>query len=99
MMLPRFVRQYLWDVPAERVHPKQHAQFIAERIMENGDRRASRWMRSMYTTATLRRIVRENRRLSQKSRHYWALILNDRSHAALCTKKRSTQKRRHAWPR
>lgn len=99
MTLPRFVRSYLWDVPAERVHPKRHARFIAERVMEYGDRRASQWLCKMYASPTLRRIIRESHRLSPKSRHYWALMLNDRSHAALCTKKRSTQKRRHAWPR
>ncbi|MBI4434886.1 hypothetical protein HY635_03690 [Candidatus Uhrbacteria bacterium] len=99
MMLPNFIKTYLWDTPIEHVHPQRHVRFIAERLMEHGDRKASRWLLRTYTRPTLQRVVRESRRLSRRSRHYWALVLNDRTHRTLCTKSQSHRRRRHAWPR
>jgi len=43
--LPQFPKKYFWDVDFSKLDKETHASFIIERILEEGDEKAARWMR------------------------------------------------------
>jgi len=74
MKLPDFLAQYFWDVDFFALDTSEDQNFIIERILEGGNEPAVQWLRTKYQQQELASVVRESRRLSPKSRHYWGLI-------------------------
>ena len=74
MKLPEILLKYFWDVDFGALDTERDQRMIIERILEKGDDRAVAWLNGAYAKSVLEIVVRESRRLSPKSRHYWGLI-------------------------
>lgn len=94
MKLPDFLSQYFWDVDFSALDSEHDRNFIMERILEKGDEKSVKWLQKTYQEQELASIVRNSRRLSQKSRSYWELVYNLWS-----TKNRSIPQREGIWQR
>lgn len=73
--LPDFLKPYFWETDLARVHPRRHAFYVIERVIEYGDDRAIRWLRQNYAPAQIARVVRASRVISPNTANLWALIL------------------------
>ena len=74
MKVPENLHVYFWDVDAKELETETNGRFIAERILEKGNDEAVKWLEAIYPRTELETIVRESRRLSDKSRNYWGLL-------------------------
>lgn len=98
MALPKFLKNYFWDVNFSTLDSKQYPYFILERILEYGDKKALSWMMQCYPRSILKKVVVSSRSLDHKSARFWALILNIDKNKILCLKKSSLAKQSKIWP-
>ncbi len=73
-MIPKELHPFFWDVNADSFDPAQHPQYTIGRILELGTEAAVAWMKSAFTEEEIKRVIREERRLSPRSANYWALV-------------------------
>lgn|SRR3989338_3934312 len=95
--IPASLKPYFWDTNVADLDAKTHVNFIAERIMEYGDKTAAAWLLATYSKKVLHGVVIGNRALSPRTRHFWALILDLPEHTKLCMKKSSARTPKTAW--
>ena len=50
-VLPGFVHELFWDVDPKAVDPDRHYFFVLERLLEEGDDAAIRWVMSLTETS------------------------------------------------
>jgi hypothetical protein len=72
--IPESLRVLFWDVDRGSFDPAAHPAYTILRVLEFGDEAAAVWLRSRFTDAQIREVIREERRLSPKSANYWALV-------------------------
>jgi hypothetical protein len=71
--LPKRLRQFFWDCRWSDVDPHRHAEFIAYRVLTDGDWPAIQWLRKTAGDATLCALVRRRRGrgLSRQQLRFW----------------------------
>ncbi len=74
MLIPEFLSQYFWDVEVKVLDSERQSVFIIERILEKGDDRAVKWLKTSYTSEEIKSVAMKSRRLSPKSQNYWGII-------------------------
>lgn len=72
--VPRFRQSLFWDVDPKTIHPKRHARYIIERILDFGNDREVRWMWHYYDHALIRDITKTSRVIHPQSRSLWTLL-------------------------
>ncbi len=72
--IPKFIRQYLWDIDQIKLNKNKHAQFIIERVLEYGDRQTFSWLQENYKTAQIIQVLRTSKRISAKTGNFFALF-------------------------
>jgi len=79
------LRPLFWDVNPDRFDPLAWPEYTIFRLLEYGDEEAVAWMRRMFSEAQIKKIVRDEHRLSAKSATFWALVygISEREVAAL----------------
>jgi hypothetical protein len=76
-MLPaKLYKKYFWDVRRDDVKLRQNSFFIIERILENGDEEAFRWLEKQFPRKTILGVLQRSRRISPRSRRYWEFYFN-----------------------
>ncbi|PKP54927.1 hypothetical protein CVT91_17480 [Candidatus Atribacteria bacterium HGW-Atribacteria-1] len=95
--LPQFLKKYFWDVDFNKLDKEIFASFIIERILEEGDEKAARWMRDNFDLAQIKNVLYNSKNLSPKSANYWQLIFNLKRDKILCLRKSFQQKQRIIW--
>lgn len=70
----RFRPTLFWDVDPRTIHPKKHAVYIAERIMDFGNDREARWLLEHYPSPFLKKIARRSRVLRAETRALWTKL-------------------------
>jgi len=73
--IPSGFNTIFWDVDPNALDIERHRVFIAERIFEYGDEQAINWLLKNFPRFLLRKIVRQSRRLSAKTRNFWKIKL------------------------
>jgi len=73
-MIPHHLRPFFWEVDAASLDPRQYPEYVIGRILEQGTEEAVVWMKATFREDEIRKVIREDRRLSPKSATYWALI-------------------------
>lgn len=68
------IQKYFWDVNLSTVSPDSHKRYIIERLLDMGDEEAISWLRQTYSKEDLLTVAKESRRLSRKSKKFWALV-------------------------
>jgi hypothetical protein len=95
---PDFLRDYFWDTDFEKLDMRIHQAFIIKRIMEYGNDRAVRWMRTHFQTKDLKNTLCTYRGYSRKSANFWAIMLGIPREDVLCLKKSSSKTPKSIWP-
>jgi hypothetical protein len=70
-MMPREVAKCFWDTDAMKLDLNKDCFFIIERLLEEGDDDAIRWMMAQYDDSHIIRVVKDSRRLSPKTVGLW----------------------------
>lgn len=96
MQLPQYAKKYFWDVDVARIDEQHHEAFIIQRLFEYGNLEANAWLLRTFSRKALTAAL-TGKNLSDRSRHFWALILNATQHSALCTKKSLARKPHTVW--
>ena len=65
---------FFWEIDADRFDPQQYGSYAIGRILELGTEPAILWMNTTFTEEEIKRVIREDRRLSPKSATFWALV-------------------------
>lgn len=95
--LPQFLKKYFWDVDFNKLDKEIFASFIIERILEEGDEKAARWMRDNFDIVQIKNVLFNSKNLSTKSANYWQLIFNLKREKILCLRKSFQKKQRLIW--
>lgn len=96
--LPRYLEKYFWDVDFASLEPVRQARFIIGRLLEHGDRKAVLWMSRQYSKPRVAAVMRSMRELSERSAHFWCVVLGVDKKSVRCLKKRFLETRRRFWP-
>ncbi|MDI7247696.1 MAG: hypothetical protein QME92_09555 [Bacillota bacterium] len=75
-VLPDFVHCFFWDVDPKTLDPDKYPFFVIERLLEEGDDAAIRWVMSYYTDDQRLEVVKNSRRLSRKTARLWQNYYN-----------------------
>ncbi len=70
----RFRQSLFWDVDPKTIHPKRHARYIIERILDFGNDDEVRWMWRTYPRSFIRDVVKNSRVLHDPTRSLWSRL-------------------------
>jgi hypothetical protein len=73
-MIPSNLRSIFWDIDIAAFAPEDYPDYTIFRVLELGDEEAVKWLRQTFSEAEIRRVLRGERRLSEKSANFWALV-------------------------
>jgi Family of unknown function (DUF6922) len=73
-MIPQHLRPFFWDVNADTLDPHEYGDYVIGRILELGTEEAVSWMKATFREEEIKKVIREDHRLSPKSVTYWALV-------------------------
>ena len=73
-MIPNELQGFFWDIDTQQFNPREHPDYAIGRILELGTEPAVAWMRATFTEEQIKKVIREDRRLSPRSANYWALM-------------------------
>jgi hypothetical protein len=73
-MIPSHLQTLFWDADLDSFTPEVYPDYTIFRVLEFGDRAAVVWLRQTFPEAEIRRVLSAERRLSEKSANFWALV-------------------------
>jgi len=73
-MIPSNLQALFWDTNLTTFAPEAYPDYTIFRVLELGDEAAVNWLRETFTEAEIRRVLKSERRLSEKSANFWALV-------------------------
>jgi hypothetical protein len=73
-MIPSDLQALFWDTNLDTFAPEAYPDYTILRVLELGDEAAVRWLRQTFSEAEIRRVLKSERRLSEKSATFWALV-------------------------
>ena len=73
-MIPHDLRPFFWEVDADNLDLWEYRDYVIGRILEVGTQEAVSWMKATFPEERIKKVIRENHRLSPKSATYWALL-------------------------
>ena len=73
-MIPSNLRTLFWDTDLDTFTPEAYPDYTILRVLELGDDTAVGWLREKFSESEIRRVLRTERRLSEKSANFWALV-------------------------
>jgi hypothetical protein len=72
-IIPKWLQYLFWDTSLNKIHIKQNARYIIERVLGFGDMYALEWLQRVYPTRTIIDVIFLSRNLTEKSRNFWRL--------------------------
>lgn len=73
-MIPQDIRAFFWDIDTSTFEPTEYPDYTIFRILELGNESAIGWLRSIFSTDEIKRVICTERRLSKKKATYWASV-------------------------
>ena len=73
-MISGDLQALFWDINLEDFIPEAYPDYTILRVLEFGDEGAVTWLRQTFSEAEIRRVLKSERRLSEKSANFWALV-------------------------
>jgi hypothetical protein len=73
-MIPSNLQTLFWDTNLDTFMPEAYPDYTIFRVLEFGDQAAVEWLRMTFSEAEILRVLSTERRLSEKSANFWALI-------------------------
>lgn len=74
--LPKFLKQYFWDVNFDDLNFEKSRTFMLECILERGNMKAVKWLFKYYSKKDIKKLILTSENLSPKTANFWALYLN-----------------------
>jgi hypothetical protein len=73
-MIPSNLQTLFWDTNLDTFAPEAFPDYTIFRVLELGDEPAVAWLRETFAETEIRRVLLTERRLSEKSANFWALV-------------------------
>lgn len=73
-MIPSNLQTLFWDTNLDTFTPEAYPDYTIFRVLELGDEAAVTWLRQTFPEGEIRRVLSTERRLSEKSATFWALV-------------------------
>ena len=73
-MVPNTLQSLFWDTNVSTFQLLAYPDYTILRVLELGDDQAIAWLREIFSTTEIRRVIQTERRLSPKSATFWALV-------------------------
>jgi hypothetical protein len=73
-MIPSNLQTLFWDTNLDTFVPEAFPDYSIFRVLELGDEAAVAWLRATFPDTEIRRVLLTERRLSEKSANFWALV-------------------------
>lgn len=73
--LPKFLREYFWDVKFEDMSVDKSAAFVIKRVLDRGTTSHVNWVLDTYGTDAIKEVLLTTRDLSRPTGNFWADIL------------------------
>jgi len=73
-MIPSNLQTLFWDTNLDTFTPEAYPDYTIFRVLELGDVAAVAWLRETFSESEIRRVLSTERRLSEKSATFWALV-------------------------
>jgi Family of unknown function (DUF6922) len=73
-MIPQHLRHFFWEISPDTLDPHEYGDYVIGRILELGTEEAVSWMKATFREEEIKKVIREDHRLSPKSATYWALM-------------------------
>ena len=73
-MIPSNLQALFWDTNLDTFIPEAYPDYTIFRVLELGDDAAVAWLRHSFSEAEIQRVLKTERRLSEKSATFWALV-------------------------
>ncbi len=70
--LPKFLKQYFWDVDFNGLNLEKSRTFILKRVLDRGDTQALNWLKENFTNSEIKDLLLFTRDISQKTANFWA---------------------------
>ena len=96
--LPKFLKQYFWDVDFEKLDYTKYPKYVIGRILEHGDEKAISWMKNTFSRRDIVDALTINRELTEKSANFWAVVLDVKKEKVKCLNKSFLEIRKQFWP-
>ena len=94
---PRFLEKYFWDIDFSALRAEEYPEFVIDRILENGDKKAVQWMKKNFSSEQIKKTILSSKNLSPKSANFWAFIYNMDKNKVLCLKRLFQKKQNIIW--
>ena|SRR3990167_7670806 len=96
--LPKFLKQYFWDVDFAKIDLTKSKIYVLKRILEYGDRYAVVWMWKNFKDSDMKAALSTYRGFSQKSANFWAFILKMNKEDVKCLNRSFLEIQKQFWP-
>jgi hypothetical protein len=73
-MIPSNLQALFWDTNLDTFIPEAYPDYTIFRVLELGDQTAISWLRGTFSETEICRVLRTERRLTEKSATFWALV-------------------------
>ena len=77
---------------------EEYPVFVAERLLEYGDRDALSFLFSSFSLQKIKAVLKESRRISKRSANFWAVYFDIPEEEVRCLKERFQKKQGKIWP-
>lgn len=74
MLLPTFLKSVFWDVSSKEIDLEKDKNYVIARIAEKGKLKDVQWMKKTYGVPAIRRVVKNSRNVSLKTKNFWQSI-------------------------
>ena len=96
--LPKFLKQYFWDVDFEKLDYTKYPKYVIIRILEYGNEKAISWMKNIFSRRDIVDALISTRELTEKSANFWAVVLDVKKEKVKCLNKSFLEIRKRFWP-
>lgn len=72
---PNFLKRYFWEIDFNAFDPKEFPEYTIERLLEYGDGKAIRWLRTNFPNKQIKKVISTSRQLSKRTVNFWKIIL------------------------
>lgn len=73
-MIPCNLQTLFWDTNLDTFIPEANPDYTIFRVLELGDEAAVKWLQQTFPEGEIRRVLKAERRFSEKSATFWALV-------------------------
>jgi len=94
---PPVVARFFCEIEWEDRIADEYPFYVVERLIENGNMEAVRWVRERYGDDFIREVVCRSRRVSRKTARFWQLILDIPEEQILCLSKSWQNRPNRFW--